>query len=296
MRRFLFSSSCSLYGAGGDGQLDENAAFNPVTPYGESKVRVEQEVSKLADDELHAGLPAQRHRVRRVAPAARRHRGQQPGGPRRDHRARCCLQSDGTPWRPLVHIRDIIHAFELLPDGAREMRSTTRPSTWGAPARTSASARSPTMVAEVVPNCEVAFAAGGVRRPAQLPRRLHARSRRSCPGYKPTVDAAQGHRGAVQGLHAPPPLEGGVDGAALLPSEDDQGASRARRPRPRAPRPQTDLKSTAATAARACRPRARASSIDGSVTSPLASMRARVNWWAPPSTSRRLMVRSTSAS
>src|SRR4051812_30432070 len=45
--RFLFASSCSLYGAGGDGLLDEQAEFNPVTPYGESKVRVEQEVSKF---------------------------------------------------------------------------------------------------------------------------------------------------------------------------------------------------------------------------------------------------------
>src|SRR5579883_172996 len=50
VRRFLFSSSCSLYGAGGDGLLDENAAFSPVTPYGESKIRVEQELASLADD------------------------------------------------------------------------------------------------------------------------------------------------------------------------------------------------------------------------------------------------------
>src|SRR3954462_11895853 len=48
--RFLFSSSCSLYGAGGDAPVNESAAFYPVTPYGESKVRVEQEVSTLADD------------------------------------------------------------------------------------------------------------------------------------------------------------------------------------------------------------------------------------------------------
>lgn len=50
VRRYLFSSSCSLYGAGGDRPLDENAAFNPVTPYGESKVLVEQEVATLAGE------------------------------------------------------------------------------------------------------------------------------------------------------------------------------------------------------------------------------------------------------
>ena len=49
VHRFLFSSSCSLYGAGGDGYLDENAAFNPVTAYGESKVRSEQDIHGLAD-------------------------------------------------------------------------------------------------------------------------------------------------------------------------------------------------------------------------------------------------------
>ena len=48
--RFLFASSCSLYGVAGDEPVTEEAAFNPVTPYGESKVRVEHRVSRLADD------------------------------------------------------------------------------------------------------------------------------------------------------------------------------------------------------------------------------------------------------
>jgi nucleoside-diphosphate-sugar epimerase len=52
VERFIFSSSCSNYGAGGQDWLDENSALNPLTPYGTSKVLVEQEVSKLADSQF----------------------------------------------------------------------------------------------------------------------------------------------------------------------------------------------------------------------------------------------------
>lgn len=48
--RFLFSSSCSLYGAAGDAPVSEDGHFNPVTPYGESKVLAEEGIAKLADD------------------------------------------------------------------------------------------------------------------------------------------------------------------------------------------------------------------------------------------------------
>ena len=65
--RFLFSSSCSLYGAAGDAPVSEDGAFNPVTPYGESKVLAEQGISKLADDEFQPGLFAQRHGIRFLA-------------------------------------------------------------------------------------------------------------------------------------------------------------------------------------------------------------------------------------
>ena len=50
--RFLYASSCSLYGVAGDEAVTEEAAFNPVTPYGESKVRVERDLLRLADEDF----------------------------------------------------------------------------------------------------------------------------------------------------------------------------------------------------------------------------------------------------
>ncbi len=70
MQRFIFSSSCSNYGAGGDDLLDEHSAFNPVTPYGTSKVMVEQDVAKLADNTLQPNVSPQCHRLRCFAPVA----------------------------------------------------------------------------------------------------------------------------------------------------------------------------------------------------------------------------------
>ena len=84
--RFVFSSSCSLYGAGGEELLDEQAAFHPVTPYGESKVRVEQALSTLADDDFS---PVYLRNATAYGVSRRfacRHRREQPRGARGDHR------------------------------------------------------------------------------------------------------------------------------------------------------------------------------------------------------------------
>ncbi|HEX5993669.1 MAG TPA: SDR family oxidoreductase [Jiangellales bacterium] len=119
--RFLFSSSCSLYGAGPAPELalDENAAFAPVTPYGESKIRSEQDLSALADDDFspvflrNATAYGSSHRLR----------GDLVVNDLVGHAlltGEVRLLSDGSAWRPLVHADDIASAFLALLEVPRE--------------------------------------------------------------------------------------------------------------------------------------------------------------------------------
>jgi nucleoside-diphosphate-sugar epimerase len=158
VRRFLFSSSCSLYGAGADGHLDEQAAFNPVTAYGESKVRVEQEVSRLAGETFS---PVYLRNATAYG-VSRRLRADIVVNNLVGHAVttkRVLLQSDGTPWRPLVHIQDINRAFlaclaapiEAIHDQAFNVGRTSENFRIRQVAE---------MVAEVVPGAEVTFAPG----------------------------------------------------------------------------------------------------------------------------------------
>ena len=118
--RFLFSSSCSLYGAQGDGFLDENASWNPVTPYGESKLRAEQDLRLLADD---AFSPTYLRNATAYGVSSRL-RGDLVVNNLVAYAyttGRVLLKSDGTPWRPLVHIQDIARAFIAIMEAPREL-------------------------------------------------------------------------------------------------------------------------------------------------------------------------------
>lgn len=156
--RFLFSSSCSLYGAGVDGLLDESAPFNPVTPYGESKIRVEQTLSELADDSFSPTY----FRNATAYGASRRLRADIVVNNLVGYAVttgKVLLKSDGSPWRPLVHIGDIIGAMTAAltaPRGSiHDQAFNVGKSGENYRIRDVAN-----MVAEIVPNCEVAFAEG----------------------------------------------------------------------------------------------------------------------------------------
>jgi nucleoside-diphosphate-sugar epimerase len=156
--RFLFASSCSLYGAGGTDLLDERAEFNPVTPYGESKVRVEQEVSKLADDSFspvylrNATAYGVSRRLRADIVVNNLVGWAVTTG-------KVLLMSDGSPWRPLVHIRDINSAFVACLSAPRDAIHNEAFNV-GMVDENYRIRDVAEIVKDVVPGCEVEFAPG----------------------------------------------------------------------------------------------------------------------------------------
>lgn len=121
VKRFLFASSCSLYGAGGQHEiLDEQATFRPVTPYGRSKIMVEHDISRLASDDFS---PTYLRCATAYGVSARLRAdlviNNLTGFALLD--GEVLMKSDGTPWRPLVHIRDISAAYLAILDAPRKL-------------------------------------------------------------------------------------------------------------------------------------------------------------------------------
>lgn len=154
--RFLFASSCSNYGASGDKFLTEDAAFNPVTPYGQSKVRVEEQLNKLADGSF-SPVYLRASTAYGLSPRIRFDLVVNNLTAWAYTTGRVYLKSDGTPWRPIVHVEDICRAYiaalqaprELVHNQAFNVGTTTE----NYQIRELAD-----MVQEIVPGCTVEYA------------------------------------------------------------------------------------------------------------------------------------------
>ena len=118
--RFLFASSCSLYGAAGDQMLNEDAAFNPVTAYGTSKVLVERDLSGLAD-ETFSPTYLRNATAYGLSPRLRADIVVNNLVGVAYTTGEIVMQSDGSPWRPLVHVEDISRAFLAVLEAPRDV-------------------------------------------------------------------------------------------------------------------------------------------------------------------------------
>ena len=116
--RFLFASSCSNYGSAGDEFLDESSAFNPVTPYGESKVRVEQAVAPMADETFSPTF-LRASTAYGLSPRIRFDLVVNNLTAWAFTTGEVHLKSDGSPWRPIVHVEDIARAYTAVLEADR---------------------------------------------------------------------------------------------------------------------------------------------------------------------------------
>jgi len=191
VRRFIFASSCSNYGAAGDEPVDEEAELHPVTAYGESKVRVERDVSRLADDSFSPTF-LRCATAYGVSPRLRFDIVLNNLVAWAFTSGKVFLKSDGTPWRPIVHIEDISRAFLAVLSAPREAVHGQAFNV-GRNDQNYRIREIAQIVKETVPGCEIAFAddAGPDKRNYRAD---FSKIGRLLPAFQPKWDARKGAR------------------------------------------------------------------------------------------------------
>jgi nucleoside-diphosphate-sugar epimerase len=197
--RFLYSSSCSVYGAADpDAVLDESAPFRPVTPYGRSKVLVEAEVAKLADPHFHPTF-LRNATAYGVSPRLRGDLVVNNLVGWALTTGRVHLKSDGTPWRPLVHVEDIARAFLAVLEAPVE-RIHGEAFNVGRDGENHRIAEVAELVREAVPESVITFAPGAGPDP-RCYRVDFGKLARTLPGFTPRWRVADGVRELRDAFH-----------------------------------------------------------------------------------------------
>ena len=190
VRRFVFASSCSMYGkTGADAVLDESAPLSPLTAYAESKVRSEEGLSELADDDF-SPVFMRNATVYGVSPRLRIDLvlNNLVGWAFTTSQVR--VLSDGTPWRPLVHVRDVSAATLAILEAPREVVHDEAFNI-GSDGENYQVRDLAEIVRDTVPGCEIEYAGSGDPDPRSY-RVDFSKLERELPASKLTWTAARG--------------------------------------------------------------------------------------------------------
>ena len=195
VERFLYASSCSMYGAAGDQALTENAPLHPLTPYAVSKVRAEEDITRLADSNF-SPVFMRNATAYGISPRFRADvvLNNLVGWAWTTGKVR--IMSDGTPWRPIVHVEDIASAFVEVLAAPREVIGNQAFNV-GVDSENYQIRDVAQIVQETVPNCQMEYVAQGGPDPRNY--RVDFRKlTKTLPSFKPKWNA----RGGAQELYA----------------------------------------------------------------------------------------------